>query len=166
MSTARAAMLVGIGVIGCFLVIGGGLYWLFALAGPARKQPPALEVWVARHVLHSAIPGDAAERKNPLPPTAQNASVGQQYFFQKCAICHGLEGTSKTEIGDGQYPHPPDLRGSFVQGIPDGGLFHIIRNGVRYTGMPGWQIPDEGVWQLVIFIRTLPQGSSPQKSSR
>jgi hypothetical protein len=38
----------------------------------------------------------------------------------------------------------------------DGELFYLIQNGVRNTGMPGWQLPDEQIWQLVSFIRNLP----------
>jgi predicted CXXCH cytochrome family protein len=38
----------------------------------------------------------------------------------------------------------------------DGELFYFIQNGIRNTGMPGWQLPDQQTWQLVSFIRNLP----------
>ena len=42
----------------------------------------------------------------------------------------------------------------------DGELFYFIRNGVRNTAMPGWQLPDQQTWQLVAFIRNLPTTAS------
>ena len=51
-----------------------------------------------------------------------------------------------------------------TQGLSDGELFAIIENGVRLTGMPAWGRPgpedDEETWQLVHFIRRLPQLSA------
>jgi hypothetical protein len=43
----------------------------------------------------------------------------------------------------------------------DGEIFYVIKNGVRFTGMPAWgdpdsQADDEGNWKLVHFIRHLP----------
>jgi predicted CXXCH cytochrome family protein len=39
----------------------------------------------------------------------------------------------------------------------DGELFYLIRNGIRNTGMPAWQFSDHQTWQLVAFIRNLPE---------
>jgi mono/diheme cytochrome c family protein len=43
-------------------------------------------------------------------------------------------------------------------------LFYIIRNGVRYTGMPGFgkTMPDDQIWTLVYYVRSL----APQKGER
>ena len=38
----------------------------------------------------------------------------------------------------------------------DGEVFYHIRNGIRNTGMPAWDMPDRQVWQLVAYIRHLP----------
>ena len=38
---------------------------------------------------------------------------------------------------------------------PDGEIFYIIKNGIRFTGMPGWGGEDEENWKLVLFIRHL-----------
>ena len=60
-------------------------------------------------------------------------------------------------INAGLYPPAPDLRESGGQSLSDGELFYIIKNGIRFTGMPGWGGEDEENWKLVLFIRHLPQ---------
>jgi hypothetical protein len=51
-----------------------------------------------------------------------------------------------------------------TQRLSDGELFFIIKNGVRFTGMPAWgsDTPedDRASWRLVHFIRHLPQLTS------
>lgn len=43
-----------------------------------------------------------------------------------------------------------------VNGIPDGQLFWIIRNGSPGTAMPSFEeLTDEQIWQLVLFLREL-----------
>jgi predicted CXXCH cytochrome family protein len=40
--------------------------------------------------------------------------------------------------------------------MSDGEIFYHIRNGIRNTGMPAWDLPDRQIWQLVAYIRNLP----------
>jgi hypothetical protein len=54
------------------------------------------------------------------------------------------------------------MREADTQKLTDGELFYIIKNGVRFTGMPAWGDPesttdDESNWKLVHFIRHLPR---------
>ena len=71
-------------------------------------------------------------------------------------------GSGKTLINSGLYPPAPDLRQGQTQNLTDGELFYIIKNGIRFTGMPGWGGEDEGNWKLVLFIRHLPQLSAKE----
>lgn len=52
----------------------------------------------------------------------------------------------------------PDLRSQETQGLTDGELYHIISNGVRFTGMPAFAGEEsaEEIWELVPFLRRLP----------
>ena len=38
---------------------------------------------------------------------------------------------------------------------PDGNLFYVIKYGVRYTAMPGWDgvLSDDDIWKTVLFIK-------------
>ncbi len=65
-------------------------------------------------------------------------------------------------MGKRLYPRAPDMRGSSTQGLSDGELYYTIRNGIRLSGMPAWGAADAGdrdeeSWELVWFIRHLPQ---------
>ncbi len=43
-----------------------------------------------------------------------------------------------------------------MRGIPDGQLFWIIKNGSSGTGMMVFSgLPDDQVWQLIHYIRSL-----------
>ena len=49
------------------------------------------------------------------------------------------------------------MRSGRTQELTDGEIFNIIRDGVRFTGMPGWGGEDEDNWKLVLFVRHLPK---------
>jgi mono/diheme cytochrome c family protein len=126
----------------------------------ARREPSAVEAFVARRLRHLAIPSGQRGRANPLPATPQAVAEGRAHFADHCAICHANDGSGDTEVGRGLYPKAPDMRRADTQSLSDGELFYIIRNGVRFTGMPAWgsddPASDEASWQLVHFIRHLP----------
>jgi hypothetical protein len=65
-------------------------------------------------------------------------------------------------IGENMYPPAPDMRKPDTQNLTDGELFYILRNGIRFTGMPGWGGEDDENWKLVHFIRRLPQLSQKE----
>jgi hypothetical protein len=53
------------------------------------------------------------------------------------------------------------MRLEATQDLSDGSLYYIVRNGIRFTGMPAFgdpdTDPDEDTWGLVHFIRHLPR---------
>src|ERR1700694_1483855 len=129
----------------------------------ARQKPPAVEASVTRWALRTSVPESAKKLQNPLAahtPASENVSAGQELYKQKCETCHGYDGSGKTEAGSGLYPPPLDLRGSEVKNATDGGVLYFIRNGIRNIAMPGWQLPDQDTWRLVVFIRNLPKFAS------
>jgi mono/diheme cytochrome c family protein len=143
------------------LVAGGvGLALLLKRGVSARAEPWAAEAWVARRLRHLAIPSEARARVNPVPRTEEIVARGRAHFADHCAVCHGNDGSGDTDFGRGLYPHPPDLREAATQSLSDGEIFWIIRNGVRFTGMPGFGSgpaeADDETWHLVRFIRHLP----------
>lgn len=120
----------------------------------ARQAPNEWEAAAAGWVLDLSIPLEAKNRKNPLEATDAVLSAGSQSYQQKCEVCHGYDGAGKTAVGGGTYPPPRDLRNV---NRTDGELFYLIENGIRNTAMPGWQLPEENIWQLVAHIRKLPK---------
>jgi predicted CXXCH cytochrome family protein len=159
---ARLAVVIGIAV----LVALGAMYRYITGGGLiARQAPSRIEAAVARWVLALSIPSAAKLMANPVAATDASMTAGRTLYQQKCEVCHGYDGAGRTDAGSGQYPPPQDLRGPGVTARTDGELFYFIRNGVRNTAMPGWQMPDEHIWQLVTFIRDLPKTSHPISSS-
>ncbi len=146
---------------GAFLVAGGGgswLYWFITRHGfSAREKPTRLEAFVARRARDLATPLEAKRTKNPLASTPLNIAEARDHFADHCAICHANDGSGKTMINEGLYPPAPDLRVQETQELSDGELFFIIKNGIRFTGMPGWGGDDEDNWKLVQFIQHLPR---------
>ena len=141
-----------------FLVSAAALYWFVTSHGfSAREKPTWYEAWIARHARRLASEPGARDLKNPLQATVLNVAEARDHFADHCAICHANDGSGKTVIGQNLYPPAPDMRSGTTQELKDGELFYIIKNGIRFTGMPGWGGEDEENWKLVLFIRHLPR---------
>jgi mono/diheme cytochrome c family protein len=128
----------------------------------AADEPSRVEAAIARRVRHLATPRSARELGNPLPLTADVLDDALAHFADHCAVCHANDGGGYTEIGQGLYPKAPDMRLPSTQQLSDGELYYIIRNGIRFTGMPAWGgldnvQEDRDNWALVHFIRHLPK---------
>jgi predicted CXXCH cytochrome family protein len=125
------------------------------------KEPSYLEKTVARAARNLAIPGRARRETNPWKATPEVLTEARESFLDRCAVCHGPDGSGQTSVGSNLYPKVPDLRSPQTQNLTDGEIRYIIRNGVRLTGMPGWARPhdeqSDDSWKLVLFIRSLRQ---------
>jgi len=133
-------------------------------------EPSALEKLVARTVRNLAIPAAARHENNPLKASPEILNEARDSFIDRCAVCHGNDGSGQTQVGRNLYPKPPDLRLPQTQNLTDGQIRYIIKNGVRLTGMPAWSHPheeqDNDNWKLVLFIRDLRQLSAGEKTEQ
>ena len=149
-----------LGLLAVLALLGWLGYQSYTTGFSAKEEPNALEALLARQLRHLAIPIENRRLRNPLPLTQELLKEARAHFADHCAICHGNNGSGQTVIGLNVYPKTRDLRSLDIQGMSDGGLFFIIQNGIRFTGMPGWGTGDpaidSGSWQLVHFIRHLP----------
>ena len=154
---------IGLGVLAAAVLGLGCLYGLVVWEGSsARENAPKLEVRIAQRLLHYTVPAKARALKNPLETAygSPDVAAGQEIYRSKCELCHAFDGSGKTQIASGQYPRPPDLRSPDVQRMSDGELYYHIRNGIRHTGMPAWQLPDRQLWQVSAYLRNLPRIAS------
>jgi predicted CXXCH cytochrome family protein len=144
------------------LVASGAALYRFALPGvsSARPPPPAIEVEVATWLLLHSVPPEAAARANPLKPDEANIAAGASAFQQKCAVCHGFDGTGRTTIGEHVYPRAPSLRQA-LPSLTDGQILPYINDGIRNTAMPAWDLPENEIWQIVAFLRHMPPTAAP-----
>ena len=157
----RGTLLIIIGV--ALLAVAFGIVISILHDGlSARATPTRLEALLARNARHLAIPSNARLAQNPVLDSPEDLREARLHFADHCAICHANDGSGHSEIGDGLYPKPPDLRLPQTQNLTDGELFWIIENGVRFTGMPAFSSNGgnhgggQDSWKLVHFIRHLP----------
>ena len=147
-------LLVAILVIAAVLYAAAAVHRGFG----TETAPSTIEVWAARILRRAAIPSVAREQKNPWLSDARALEAGRSEFLAQCAVCHGVDGTGRTQLGANLYPRVPDLRSAASQALTDGELHYIIEHGVRLTGMPGWasahQRAGDAGWRLVLLIRS------------
>lgn len=128
----------------------------------ALPQPGRFETRVAD--LSKGLLIDRASRHG-VPPRPVNikASIeaGGEHYGLDCSVCHSDDGHGRTPVGEWMYPRASDLTSKRVQSYSDQQLFWIIRNGIRFTGMPAFsevETPDH-IWDLVNYVRTLPRNA-------
>ena len=107
-------------------------------------------------------PEDFLNKTNPLSSSAGSIQAGKELFLKTaqpvaCVMCHGEQGDGKGLMGAALAPPPRNFTcGTMMRDIPDGQLFWIIKNGSPGTGMmPFGTLPDDRVWQLIHYIRSL-----------
>lgn len=101
-------------------------------------------------------------KTNPLSSSAGAIKAGKELFLKTaqpvaCVMCHGEQGDGKGLMGAALVPPPRNFTcGAMMRDISDGQLFWIIKNGSPGTGMMSFaSLPDEQVWQLIHYIRSL-----------
>jgi mono/diheme cytochrome c family protein len=107
-------------------------------------------------------PDDFLSKTNPLAASADTINAGKTLFLKTaqpvaCAMCHGDQGNGKGFMGAALVPPPRNFTcGAMMKNSPDGQLFLIIKYCSPGTGMMAFAgLPDDQVWQLIHFIRSL-----------
>lgn len=82
---------------------------------------------------------------------------GAAHFQIGCASCHGSPGSPASPAARAMLPEPPDLEVTVPTWKPNE-LFWIVKNGLKYTGMPAWPAKerDDEAWAVVSFLLRLP----------
>src|SRR5262249_12909832 len=108
----------------------------------------------------------AAQQSDPVRGTSaqfntsdpKSITAGKELFQTNCALCHGEEGKGR-DRGSEHLPVTPDLTDdTWLHGGTDIAIYSVIKNGVgpKFVMEP-WEgrIPDEGIRDLVSYIRSL-----------
>ena len=147
-----------IGVIVTLLVLFVGGYF-YATTGhfDARavgNTPSTFERRTAMTSLDEWVDTHAPKQANPFPPTTDNIMDGSMTYDKNCGLCHGTLKQPTSPLVTKFYPPVPQLM-SRTPDDPDGNLFYVIKYGVRYTAMPGWDgvLSDDDIWKTVTFIK-------------
>lgn len=90
---------------------------------------------------------EKSKKKNPAIGNAQAIEAGKKQYQSGCAACHGP---------GGQGGRGPNLRaGVMWHTLDDDATFKLIRKGVPGTEMAPSSLPDDQLWQVVAFVRSL-----------
>jgi mono/diheme cytochrome c family protein len=155
----RWGLLVGMGAV-IFAI--AGLYALLSRVDLGAVQQPGRTGEYLRTRLTRAVIRRRAAREEipPGPPdrqTGMSISRGKMLYEADCASCHGPDATMPTSVGRGMLPRAVPLDSPNVQSYSDRELFSVIREGIRFTGMPGFSGTEtnDQIWNVVDYLRDL-----------
>lgn len=146
-----------IGLILGVIAVPLAVYFYFAtgMAPVATSAPPMpFEKMMARKALHAKIEKEMPKTV-PITPDESVYLAGAQLYQQHCAVCHGLPNQPRTAIAAGMAPGPPQLfHGKGVTDDEPGETYWKVTNGIRMTGMPGFEktLTDTQRWQITLLL--------------
>jgi putative heme-binding domain-containing protein len=88
----------------------------------------------------------SAQQTNPFDGDFMATRAGQALFANRCADCHGAD--AKGFSG-------PDLTLLWADGTSDERVFQIIRDGVTGSIMPSSTAPDQELWAIVTYVKSI-----------
>ena len=109
-----------------------------------------------------SIQAQSRDIKVPDLESAAMIAEGAEHYSAMCTGCHLAPGVDDTEIRPGLYPQPPKL--AEVGSREPRETFWVIKHGIKMSGMPAWGTThdDAAIWNMVAFVRKLPDLSSEQ----
>ena len=140
------------------LILPSFLYLDFRFGKPpvATSDPPLpLERLMAKTALHARLDREMP-RSSPFKADAGVYLEGARVYKENCAVCHGLIGQPEPTIARGMFPRPPQLLDpkEMVTDDPPGETYWKAKNGIRLSGMPGFQasLKDEQLWAVSLLL--------------
>jgi cytochrome c553 len=147
-----AAGVVGLALLALLLAWSG----VYSVSASGGHWP--LTDWLLTFVMENSVETHAATIEVPNGLDDPDLiRLGAAHFHGGCAECHGAPGVARSVVTLGMLPPPPDLAAA-VPKWSSAELFWIVRNGIKYAGMPAWpaQSREDEVWAVVAFLLQLP----------
>ena len=143
--------------IGAMILLGFLFLWSGVYSVAASRGHWAIMEWFLTFAMRNSVKTHALGIEGPPLNNPDLVTLGAGHFHSGCAFCHGAPGVAISPIARSMLPPPPDLA-TQMRAWRDRELFWIVKNGIKYTGMPAWaaQQRDDEVWALVAFLRRLP----------
>jgi thiosulfate dehydrogenase len=131
------------------------VYFAAGFAPVATGAPPMpFEDMLAKRALQARIKREMPKTA-PIEASEANHLAGAHLYLEHCAVCHGLPSKPETAIALGEFPKPPQLfHGDGVTDDPAGETYWKIANGIRLTGMPGFDksLTQTQLWQVALLL--------------
>lgn len=140
-------------IVGLLLpVLGGYLYIKMGMmpVATASKSLP-MEEKIAHMALRAKVQKEAP-KDSPVPADEPNLTQGAHVYVENCAFCHGFPDQPASMAAKGMFPLPPQLlsKDEMVTDDPVGATYWKVSNGIRLTGMPGFNemLTSTQIWQV------------------
>jgi mono/diheme cytochrome c family protein len=157
----------------CFLLmlalcLMAGLLAALSISFDAQNPPAPGETEIVSHFKHWYIAREASSVPAEPPSDLPGINSGQMTYGGDCSSCHGEDGRHPEPLGQSMFPPAPDLGSASGQRWSNAELFWIIKHGIRHSGMPGFGKinPDDKIWDLVHYVRSLASGPGDIKPSQ
>ncbi len=128
-----------------------------------RPAPTRLALYGSAAAESTLRPGGA-----PAAPPVENPSYGNAYDISEGQRLYNWYNCSGCHFNGGGGIGPPLIKQEWIYGGEPANLFDTIVKG-RPNGMPTWggRIPENQVWQIVAFVRSMnqeqPQSATPKR---
>ena len=138
------------------LAVGAGLFvvsGVYDIGADDRHTAPVLALITELRDRSIAVRAE----NTVVPDLTDGARIasGARLYAAHCVGCHLAPGVSRSDLGRGLYPHPPNL----AQAAPPEArrAFWVVKHGIKMSAMPAWgrTLDDAAVWDLVAFVRQL-----------
>ena len=137
------------------IAVGVHAYFSRGMAPVATTAPPMpFEGKLTNMALHARLQKEMPKAV-PIEASEANYLAGARQYLTNCAVCHGLPGKEQTAIARGEFPKPPELlKGKGVTDDPPGETYWKVANGIRLTGMPGFNrsLSPTEMWQISLLL--------------
>ncbi len=142
-------------------VAGYVLYLMFS--GPRMRVQPKILPYQARlpAVPEGVMPvawtqtPTVESMRNPVADTETMRRIGQAYYRDYCAFCHGQDGHGDGPVGRSYVPTPTDLTTPVVRGRSDGALYGDMLTGVGHAPVLGYVVDPNAPWYIIHYVRSL-----------
>ena len=127
---------------GAFILAGFVAATVFVLSGVypvgANRGHIGVTTWLLLQVRERSI-ATYSTFVDPRPVDDPDmAMLGAAHYEGGCAPCHGRPGGPVGVIPAQMLPPPPQLHAALADRESDRQIFWIVKNGLKYTGMPAW----------------------------
>lgn len=146
------AALLAVFALGGVMVVASGIIPIKASSGHWAVTRWLLEFAKSRSLATHTIGLSVPELDHE-----QFVLKGAGHYETGCAPCHGSPQRARPPVLDHMLPAPPQLKQISSKRDPEE-LFHIVKHGIKFTGMPAWPSMhrDDEVWAMVAFLLRLP----------
>ncbi len=148
-----------------FILIGLVVMYSGMVNVSVLERPSGLTEWILSTTMEHSVKSRANDVVVPDLTDEQMIRTGAEHYMRMCQGCHGAPGRDDIAMVKGLEPKPPHL---YTKEEADewnaAEQFWVTKHGIMMTAMPAWGVThsDEKIWNIVAFLRTLPEMSADE----